>query len=255
MSEIKVKVLGTVTPYCTEFHNCPGFLIYVNGKKIMLDCGNGITGQMSMPNDLKNLNVIISHLHFDHYGELSALIGAIHACKKAGIYYGNTNYFIPRIFQDDIECQYIRHIIGNSANSNITEYNENSLNIIKGINISFIKNYHSITTYCTKIENDGVSLVYTSDTGNKNIEKLISFSYKSDLLICDSTFIKDKCKNSPTHLHAHEAAILAKEAKVNKLLLTHFLSGTDKQKYVDEAREIFENVEAAEEGMILTLSR
>jgi ribonuclease BN (tRNA processing enzyme) len=44
--------------------------------------------------------------------------------------------------------------------------------------------------------------------------------------------------------------LIAKEAGVKKLLLTHFWPEIDKQKYVDEAKDIFENVHAAEEGKV-----
>ena len=75
------------------------------------------------------------------------------------------------------------------------------------------------------------------------------------MLICESTFLKGQIKNSDNHLFAHEAAMIAKNANVDKLLLTHFWPTIDKQKYVDEASEIFENTEAAEENKKLILRR
>ena len=65
-----VTPLGTVSPYCKASKNCPGFLVNRNNKKILLDCGNGITKHMVFPNDLNNLTIFISHLHTDHNGEL-----------------------------------------------------------------------------------------------------------------------------------------------------------------------------------------
>ena len=49
--------------------------------------------------------------------------------------------------------------------------------------------------------------------------------------------------------------MIAKLANVKKLLLTHFYPTIDKQKYVDEAKEFFENTEAAIEGKKLVLRR
>lgn len=255
MSEIKIKILGTVTPYCCNSHNCPGFLIFINDTKIMLDCGNGITNQLDFPNDLKKLNILISHLHLDHYGDVSSLVGAIKAQKKGGIYYGNINFFIPKINQDTIESKFLKHIISEIKRNSLTEYDETSINLIKDINISFLKASHNIPTFSTKIEKDGIKFIYSSDTGYSNAEKLIEFSYKSDLLICDSTFIKRLKKNTTTHLHAYQAAEIAKEAKVKKLLLTHFLPNISREEYLNEAKEIFENTEIANEGNILILKK
>ena len=43
MSEITITPLGTISPYTKGNMNCPGILINYNNKKILLDCGSGIT--------------------------------------------------------------------------------------------------------------------------------------------------------------------------------------------------------------------
>ena len=67
---MKLKVLGTQSPYNTIGHNCPGFLITDDETKIMLDCGSGSHNLLNFPNDLNNLSIIISHLHRDHYNDV-----------------------------------------------------------------------------------------------------------------------------------------------------------------------------------------
>ena len=39
--KMKLKILGTQSPYSTIGHNCPGFLVSDGENKIMLDCGSG----------------------------------------------------------------------------------------------------------------------------------------------------------------------------------------------------------------------
>lgn len=41
--KIEIMPVGTVSPYCKGKHNCPGFLIKYKDKRILLDCGNGIS--------------------------------------------------------------------------------------------------------------------------------------------------------------------------------------------------------------------
>ena len=61
-----------------------GYLITNKQDKILLDCGNGISREMKMPDDLINLTIIISHLHKDHYGELLSLGYASYIYNKLG---------------------------------------------------------------------------------------------------------------------------------------------------------------------------
>ena len=75
-----------------------------------------------------------------------------------------------------------------------------------------------------------------------------------DLLISESTFLKGQsCTNG--HMYAYQAGILAKEAGVKQLMLTHFWPEINKEEYVNEAREYFENVIAANEGEKLVLRK
>lgn len=97
------------------------------------------------------------------------------------------------------------------------------------------------------------SIVYSGDTGYS--EKLKKFAQNCDIFICESTFLKGQIRLENTHLYAHEAAMIAKEANVKQLILTHFWPELDKNLYLKEAKEIFENTEVAEEGKKLILRR
>ncbi|MFP4115640.1 MAG: ribonuclease Z [Candidatus Aenigmatarchaeota archaeon] len=91
----------------------------------------------------------------------------------------------------------------------------------------------------------GRKVIYTGDTcPTENIKK---FSEDADLLIHDATFAEEA---SHKHSSAAEAAKLATEANVKKLLLTHYSRRyKDPGELLKKAREYHENVEAAEELM------
>ena len=59
MSEITITPLGTISPYTKGNMNCPGVLINYNNKKILLDCGSGITRLLKFPDTLEDLLIII----------------------------------------------------------------------------------------------------------------------------------------------------------------------------------------------------
>ncbi len=97
----------------------------------------------------------------------------------------------------------------------------------------------------------GRKLVYTGDT--RPCKTILEASKNADLLIHDSTLAKDQQEWAIESMHstAEEAATLAKEANVRKLVLTHISSrySDDSTLLLEEAKEIFENVVVAEDLM------
>ena len=73
MNDLILIPLGSVSTYCYNDKNCPGFLVKYGVYNILLDAGNGISRYLDLPNDLENMSIFISHLHSDHYGELLSL--------------------------------------------------------------------------------------------------------------------------------------------------------------------------------------
>lgn len=271
---IVVKPLGTVSTYCYEDKNCPGFLVKYGSNKILLDCGNGISRQLRIPDDLNNLAIIISHLHPDHYGELLSIAQTSYVLNNIGLLKNKIKVYIPKgdvvykreFYRDDygwdhdeqvphriIDFDYLLNLEKESYFEFIPYDHEDKLSV-GDLEITFAKNPHPLITYSTKLETEGIKIVYSSDTGYKD-NCLEDFAKNSNLLICESTFLNGQIKKGDNHLFAYEAAKIAKAANVDRLLLTHFWPSIDKQNYVDEAREIFLNTEAAQEGKKLILRR
>lgn len=248
---MKVKILGSISPYLKGKKNCPGYLVLKNNNKILLDCGNGITRLMSFPKDIINLNVIISHLHKDHYGDLLSLAYATYVYHNLGILKKRINVYLPKFCNKEEEIDYNYLINFNENYLNFIFYKEDSIINIDDIRITFAKNPHPVTTYSVKLESDEKVLVYSSDTGYEN-NSLLTFARGADLLICESTYLLSQ-KSGDNHLTAYEAAMIAKNSDVSKLLLTHFWSEINAKKYEKEAKTVFKNVKAAKEGKVIKL--
>lgn len=272
--ELIITPLGTVSTYCCKGKKCPGFLVQYGDNKILLDCGNGISEYMNLPNDLNNLTIIISHLHLDHYGELLSIAQTSYVFNRLGYLNERIKVYIPagdkikvtedykdidgwaasRIVEKNlIDFDYLLSLEKESYLEFIPYKQKDKLNI-DDLQISFARNPHPLITYSTKLETEEIKLVYSSDTGYKG-NCLEDFALNANLLICESTFLRGQIRNGDNHLFAYEAAKIAKKANVDKLLLTHFWPSIDKQNYVDEAREIFSNTEAAHEDKKLILRR
>ena len=83
-------------------------------------------------------------------------------------------------------------------------------------------------------------------------KKLIKIAKDSDLLISESTWLEKDKLIDKEHLSAKDAGLLAKRAKVKKLILTHF---SQRYKNLDEVlkecKKEFKQVEAAKDLMIV----
>ena len=98
----------------------------------------------------------------------------------------------------------------------------------------------------------GLKVVYTGDTKPCDTVKKISES--ADLLIHDGTFLELDESKGKFHATVGDAARIAKESKVKKLILTHFSRRyTDIQPLEDEAKKVFKNTKAAHDFMKIKL--
>lgn len=111
------------------------------------------------------------------------------------------------------------------------------------------------TVFGTNREN--VKLVYATDTGV--CESLKRLCKDANIVVLDGSYGSDaqrpKTDTSAVHMSFAEAATVAKEAGVKKLILTHFAPLTiSPWIYLEETREIFANTVCAYPGMSGTLT-
>ena len=88
----------------------------------------------------------------------------------------------------------------------------------------------------------GRKVVYTGDT--KPCDNVVEFARNADLLIHDATFLSDleDIATEYGHSTARQAAEIAKEANVDKLVLTHISPRYMDERLIEkEAKEVFKN--------------
>lgn len=93
------------------------------------------------------------------------------------------------------------------------------------------------------------SYAYCSDTIFD--ERIVPYIQNASVLYHEATFLNDKLDRAKQTFHttAEQAAMIAKQAKVNKLLLGHLSARYDNGlKHQQEASAIFENVSVVEDG-------
>lgn len=247
---MRIKVLGTQSPYVTENHNCPGFLIEDNHHRIMLDCGSGTHRMLNFPDDLNNLHVFLTHLHRDHYNDIFNIQYASYVFQNQMRLEKPINIYLPlspqRIYEDVI-----------SEVNSYAKYHKikpNTIVHIGELEITFLAVDHPAETYAVKVTDGRNIIVYTSDTSFASREELVQFAKYANVLICESSLLREHgFPEINSHLTAYQAATIAKEADVDKLVLTHFWPEEDPRNYLIEAKHVFRNTYVAVEGMEVEL--
>ena len=116
------------------------------------------------------------------------------------------------------------------------------------------KTYHSDMVLGE--ERRGIKLSFITDT--RPIFEIPEFIYGSDLFVCEGMYgddldISKAVKNK--HMTFREAANLANNGKVDKLLLTHFSPSLEEPKdFTQNATNFFKNTIIGEDGLSLNLS-
>ncbi|MBR2370826.1 MAG: ribonuclease Z [Clostridia bacterium] len=105
-------------------------------------------------------------------------------------------------------------------------------------------------------ERRGIKVSYVTDTRpSENLEKLVK---GSDLLICEGMFGDEEKRHRAEksgHMLFSEAATLAKHAKCDRLILTHFSpSMPEPEELLQNATDIFENTVCGTDGMTVTVN-
>ena len=99
---------------------------------------------------------------------------------------------------------------------------------------------------------EGVKLVYSGDTIPQ--ERMISFAKDVNVLIHEATFSNEYREKAMENGHtiAEDAALIAKNANVQQLILTHLSNRYTSSETVEkEAKKIFENTVYAEDMMMV----
>ncbi len=246
-----LKILGSVSPYCKNDKNCPGYIIYNNKNKILLDCGFGVSRLLNFPEDLNNLTIIISHYHKDHYADLFAIKYAAISYKNQNLLKTNINVYIPYVEEND--KNYLDYnLIYNENNDyfHIHEYKVNDKIIIDNLEVTFFETFHAIKNYSAKIKYNENYIVYSGDMGYKNIDKYIKFAKNANIFLCECSFLESEGVNNNYHLHTNEVLLLSQQLNIKKTIITHMWPEHDKKEYLKELNNVNNTFYVANENDI-----
>ncbi|MEX2549682.1 MAG: MBL fold metallo-hydrolase [Nitriliruptoraceae bacterium] len=243
---LDLTVLGCAGSHTGQGRMCSGYLLETQGTRLLIDAGNGSTGNLQRFSAVRDLDaVVISHRHVDHCIDL---IGCYYNLRfdpgfdrrmplyaASGVHELLTSLLSgdsPMTFDDVYAHQEVGH--GDRIE-------------VGAIPIRFARSWHPVPTVSMRIEVEGVTLAYSGDSAGG--EDLVEIARGADLFLCEATWTGDAADYPPgIHLTATDAAKLAKEAGVGRLVLTHLAGATDRDRVLAEARAHFDGpVELAED--------
>jgi ribonuclease BN (tRNA processing enzyme) len=246
---------GTSTPHPRRASS--SYWLETDSGSLLLDAGPSSIHQMAKENcDWANLDAVwISHFHLDHFGGLAPLLfGMKHAPQtqsrtKPLVICGPKG--LKKTF-DVIDAVSNHRLTQQPFQITFQEVEPNEVfEILPNLGAQAFKTLHTDESLALCVDDGKSSVVFTSDTYFD--ELLIDFAREADLLLIECSFVNHKPVFK--HLNLAEAIYIANQAKVKKVVLTHFCPEWDD---VDIRTEIIKQkptctVYVASDGLLLEI--
>jgi ribonuclease BN (tRNA processing enzyme) len=205
--------------------------------RLLLDLGSGALGALQRHCDPLAIDaVLISHLHADHFFDISGyyVMRKYHPKGPAR----RIPVWGPRGLKQRVARAY-----GLPLDPGMNEEFEFK-RLRKGefelgpFSIRASRVLHPIEAFAFRVEHEGGVLVYSGDTAG--CKQLVELATGADLFLAEAAF-RDDADNPPgVHMTGSDAASIAREAGVSMMVLTHIPPWHDKQDALQEAQGVFD---------------
>jgi ribonuclease BN (tRNA processing enzyme) len=193
-----------------------------------MDAGSGTLANLQLHVGLDKIDaVVLSHQHPDHWSDLDGLFVARAYVLRLG---GIPVYAPPGI------RELMR--MGDSRDTfTWCDIHGGQQLRIGSMTFTFSRTDHPVETLAARIDANGKSLGYSADSGSG--WSLKELGPGLDLALCEATFLQDQ-EDSLQHLSARQAGQMARQAGVDRLMITHLWPTVDPEQAVAEASAAFE---------------
>lgn len=249
----KIEVGGHSS--CVEVRTAENQIIIFDMGTGFVPLGNNLLLEKKSP---KNLNIFISHFHWDHiigYLGFSPFFSKDFTCN---IYGKEDKLSIEEIFK------YIHHFTFwpvktpmYQAKFNLNTFPDGGVKLSKSIKVTSCIHGHPNGANTYKLEIDDIKIVYCTDIEHPNGKlnhNIIKFAQNADVLIKDAQFTDNQLKDHKGWGHSswQQCTKIANLANVKQLVLFHHSPTNDDKtilKIEKEAQNIFPHTIAAREGL------
>ena len=255
---MQLVILGSGTANPHPLRSSAGFWLETDAGLVMLDFAASALHRLAQERlDWGNIDAIwLSHFHLDHCCGLPAyLFGARHAkqtesrTKPLRIIGGPGLRKLIADFDNVAKGKLLqqRFLVELIEIEHLERFE-----LLPGLEAIAISTPHTDESHAIRIEdNSGKVFVYTSDTGFG--KEIAAFSKGADMLVIESSFVKDK--RSEKHLELAEVMYLIGKARPKRAVLTHLYVEWDEVDFKTEIAKfgpVCEVIEARD-GLRLTI--
>ena len=224
---MKLTILGSGTCFPELDRHFSSYLIQTDGLNLVFDFGRGaLDGLLKAGIGYYDIDMVfLTHLHLDHFSELSALLFISlteplgeELRKKDLVIYGPQGFierydYLEKVFNLKKYKPKYKIVIRELKNEDITEINGC---VVKNYQVEHSKFSPSLSY---RIESEDKILAYSGDSGD--CEGLKKACQDSDLAILEAT-MGEELKEG--HLNGALSGRIAQESNAKKLILTHIRS-------------------------------
>ena len=228
---MELWVLGANGTYPTAGRPTAGYLLSHRDTRVWVDAGSGTYGALLNLMDPADLDaVVISHMHIDHCADVLPLY---HYLRWGPGDRPPLPLLLPEgaaerldAFVDSGGGSHLREVFAphTPAPGESVDLGE--------MTFRFDASDHPVPTLQMRTSAEGRALAYSADTGTGS--NLVELAAGANTLIAEATFQGEE-KPAPHHLTASEAGAIARQAGVERLILTHLLPTLDPQQSIAEA--------------------
>lgn len=230
---MRLTILGCDGPYPSAGGATSGYLLEDQDQAILMDCGSGVAGRLIQQMDPASLQAIcLSHTHFDHACDLMVL----------QYYLMNADRVMPLYLPEDDHSP-MRQLL-NAPAYRLEEYGQGVQ--LGAFHVTAMPTRHPVPCRALKVTNGKYTLVYTGDAAEG--ESLVDFCRGADCLLADGAFMEAQWSEKVPHMSARRAAVLARDAGVKRLFITHLPPYNVPELLLEEACAVFPKAEIVRMG-------
>jgi len=217
---MQLTLLGTGTAVPSLIRSSSAYLVQVEGKNILIDCGAGtIRRLLEAGISYQDIDLILlTHRHPDHIADIAALLFACryHAAPRrrdlAMVGAAGTREFFRQLNE-----AFGGHLISPHFDVTVHEVGEESWSW-QGLRLAAAPVRHTAHSLAYRMEFDGSSIAFSGDSDD--CPELVRLADKADVFVCECA-LPDGQK-APGHLTPTLVGRVAAEADVDTLVLSHF---------------------------------
>lgn len=227
---MEITVTGKSNAWTDAGGASSSFLVSENDFRLLVDCGTGVFAKLRTVCRYTDIDaILVSHLHADHILDLIPYSFALcYSTEKTG---HRPRLLGPPGFSE--LCNGLGRVFGFGDQLHrafdIHEYREEDELDIGPLHARFCEVPHFVPAYASELTTQaGARLTYGSDCGY-NVP-LVEFAMDTDLLILEATLGGDRAPSPDDlsgHMTARQAGELARTARAQRLVLTHFSDEID----------------------------